>query len=329
MTQLYRPIIKQAAILAWRYKFLWIFGFFATALGGAGNYEIILQSLRTIGGEGFSLLEIKLFFADRIFGGLTFTKLFSYISQNPLDALLVFFTLLIMLIIVALAIWLIIISVGAIIYSVGAIHKKQKINFLGSLEKGVANFWPLLSVNILAKIATAILLFIVSIPTFYLTQNYSWYNAIFYLILFIILVATVIIIPFIAIFADAFIVLNKKKILESIKMAWALFKKNWLISVETGILLLIINFVFGLALTAIIIVLGMLLSFILPVFIALNSSVGYIAVLAFGLLLLIALMILAGSFLTTFQFSVWTMLFLRIQKKAEAKVLRLTKKWRI
>lgn len=327
MSQLYRPIIKQAVIISWRYKFLWLFGFFATALIGAGNFEIITQALQTMGGQGFSLMGLNLFFTNDAFRGLTLSKLVDFIIKNPLEGLLVLLTFLVLLVITILVVWLAIVSVGALIHSVGKLYRKQKINFSDSLEKGIVNFWPVLGVNVLAKIITLILFFIVSIPIFLMVQKGSWFNALFYLILFILMVGLAVIIAFLTIFAEIYIILERKSIGASIKASWKLFQKNWLISIETGIILLLINFIFGFILFAILAVLSIPWDIILIVFASSQSVIGYTIFLAAGLLFLVAAIILAGSFLSTFQFAVWTILFLNIQKEVQSKIMRLTKGW--
>lgn len=323
MTQLYRPIIKQAAIIAWRFKFLWIFGFFATALSGAGNYEIIIQALQTMRGGGFSLIGLKLFFSNQAFEGITFSNIGSFLAKSPLDGLLIILTLLLALAIAIILIWVIVVSVAALIYSVGKLYKNEKVSFAEAFDNGAKNFWPVLGINFLAKLGVGIFLFTVSIPLFYLAANPSWLNVLLYLILFIIMVAASVIISFVSIFAITYVVLNKNRWWESIKYGYVLFKKNWLISIETGIIVLLINFLFGLASIAVILALSIPFVMLLSLFVTLSSSVGYVIVLALGLLALLVFIILASAFLSSFQFTVWTLLFLRIQKRAQPKIMRL------
>jgi membrane-anchored glycerophosphoryl diester phosphodiesterase (GDPDase) len=91
----------------------------------------------------------------------------------------------------------------------------------------------------------------------------------------------------------------------AVRESWNLFKKHWLVSIELGFLLLIINIVYTLLLASILTMLG------LPF-----TPVGYI--------IFTVLIVLMGSIFAVFRYSAWTFLFRAIlEDRAIPKIVRL------
>ena len=311
----YRKILSQALKITWHNKYLWFFGLFAVLLGSGGEYEIIFRGLTGDMNQGF--LQGA--------GNIIQTGIFSKSALANIGALIandsVHFTVLLLvgLAVIALFCFLVFISVvsqAALVNNSAAIIKSKKRIKIGIKDgaiSGIKNFWPVFGLNMLVKIAVFLAFFLVWLPII-LTANEAVSAAAnsAYFIAFIILIPLAIVFSFVIKYAVAYVVISGVNFLESIKKGWALFAKNWLVSVEMAFILFVINLLAGLALALAVLTLMIpfaLMAFILYKFFA-GIGFGLIAVLGFISILLI--IILAGSILTSFYISSWTALFIKL-----------------
>jgi len=320
----YRSILKQSWNIAWKHKYLWIFGLFASiaAASGSFEYQIISTGLQN-GALENSYYQINHWFA--ILAAISqfligFSRLFSYDILTIINVLSI---VIVTFILIVSFFWLAISSQGALVVSVKKLLTAKKkapdLNLRENLAVGHRHFWPILGFNVLAKVIISLILVAVSLPLILLTLVGAPYLALIYTFTFLILVPIAVSCALILKYAIAFQVLEKGDFFSSLKKAWQLFIDSWLISLEMGILLFIISFLFG---------------FIILIFLALVVFPYFIFALSYGLtwliillgLLTLIIVILSGSFITTFQIATWTNLFLELRGgKGEAKLERLAK----
>jgi hypothetical protein len=140
-------------------------------------------------------------------------------------------------------------------------------------------------------------------------------SSLLYLAAFLVAMPFTLIVGFVTIYADAYIVLHRKPLIEGIETAAALFKKYWLISLETALLLFLVNVAVSLAIG---VGFGFLALMFFPLAIG-ASAVGFqsgIAVAAgIGAVVIVGLIVVIGAWLTTFQYSAWTLLFLKLTRR--------------
>ncbi|PIP75553.1 hypothetical protein COW86_03175 [Candidatus Kuenenbacteria bacterium CG22_combo_CG10-13_8_21_14_all_39_9] len=208
--------------------------------------------------------------------------------------------------------WLSIASQGALVYGI----KAAKTQFFNeALRHGSKKFWPLLLVNIILAVAIAVLMAIFNLPfvILYLNTggNVLWQTVIV-ILSFIVWVPVTIIFYLIAQYAVIYIVNYDKHIAQAIKDAWLLFAKNWIVSLEAGFLLLLINIITSILLVAVVIVLALpfVMLGLLASALASNGFLWFVIIL--GILTFIALLFLYGAAWNVFQVSVWIQLFERI-----------------
>jgi hypothetical protein len=79
MEPTYRPILKKAWHIAWRFKYLWFFGLFAALLGTGGMYNVNL-SVDEASNQGNWLMGLKSFLSGESTTGLTWGKLVENIN---------------------------------------------------------------------------------------------------------------------------------------------------------------------------------------------------------------------------------------------------------
>jgi len=321
----YRSILKQSWNIAWKHKYLWVFGIFASIAAASGSFEYQLISTGLQNGVlENSYSQINTWFA--VLAAISqflvgFSQLFSYDIITIINVLSI---LIVTLILVVSFFWLAISSQGALVISakklLTAKKKIPELNLRENLTEGHHHFWPVLGFNVLAKAVISLILITVSLPLILLTLKGASYLAFVYTLTFLILVPIAVSCALILKYAIAFQVLENGDFFSSLKKAWQLFIGSWLISLEMGILLFIISFLFG---------------FIVIIFLALIVFPYFIFALSYGLTWLIILLglitlmivILSGSLITTFQIAAWTNLFLELKGgKAESKLERLAKR---
>jgi len=308
----YRALLRQAWKIAWNHKYLWFFGLFAslTIAGGSTEYQVLHQNLQSNLIDGtYNYLAGLLALSDLLKNfWLGFIGLF---QQNILVIINVLSLILITLALLFVFIWLAVCSQGALVADVKKIisakKKPENLSIRDGLTTGCRRFWPLLGLNVLIKILINFTFFIISLPLLFLVIKDMYILVAIYTLLFVIFLPVAVSLSLIFKYAIVATVLEKKTAVVSLEQGWKLFKKSWLISLEMAIILFLITFFIGIG-TLII------LSFIVfPLFLI---GVIYQALWLSVIMLIIALavIILVGSFLTTFQTASWTELYLVLKE---------------
>jgi hypothetical protein len=321
---LYRDILKQAWEASWRNKYLWFFGLFAAFLGGVGEYDYLVGMMSGNGSLSYS--AFSKYWQTGIFSFDGISNFFSLFKTAPLVMLLMLLVLLLVVALLIFFLWLSVSSQAVLVNDSACIINSKKKNLqIGESLMSVQNyFWKVLSFNILARLLAAGAFIIISAP--FLAKifgfNYWIYGAVQVLLSFLFLILCLSL-SFIFKYAVAYTVIKNQNFSQSFYSAWFLFSKNWLISIEMSIVLFLVNF----AITLAIFFLGMII--IMPLYF-MSLFMGYIfgtGVFAFflisSMLFLLALIIAFGSWLSTFQVTAWTALFVRlVGKGGESKLVR-------
>ncbi len=318
----YRSLLKQAWGITWKNKYLWFLGIFASLVGGgsAWGYQILSQNLNQglINGSYYQLSNI-LAIGDLMRNfSLGIIALF---HSNILVVMSIASVLLSATIILVVFIWLAITSQAGLINDVKKILKFKKndspLTIRRSLTVGNHHFWSVLGLNLIIKILIAAIFFIVSLPLLFLVIQNINVLAIIYIILFVIFVPISVGLSLMINYAIAYKVLDNRSFVASLEKGTKLFIKNWLVSLEIGIILFIISFI------ASILAILLLIVFLLPLFLlGLILNLSWLALIA--ILLAIVIIIIFGAILTTFRIATWTSLFLRLENKGViAKLERL------
>lgn len=315
----YRKILQQAINITWKNKYLWFFGLFATLVGTGGEYQL-LNNISENDGE-------KIFFklsSSSIFDPAAWSNFFTYLSSDYWRAMS---SVILLIVIIALAIFILILSItsqGALVQQTEKIaNKKTKdINLSSGTLAGQKHFWPVLGINIGLKIIISLMFSLIAIPIIF--SGGSILTTTIYVILFLLFIPIIISFSLIARYAIAYVVIKKNKLSEALDNAWYLFKKNWLVSVEMAIILVLLNIFFAL----VVIILIFLISAPFLVLSIMFSGFAIFWLFAFlGIVTLFISIIIFGSMITSFQISAWTLLFLSLLgNKGKSKIKRLKDK---
>ena len=327
---LYRNVLKRALSVTWYNKYLWFFGLFAGILGGLGKYEISLNKASgEVGGGVYP--NIVQFFNSEAVSNITFSNMGQAFQQDPVSMIIIIGLILILLILALFMLWLSVVSqIGLVNNSAKVLKgnkKRSSLKIKDGIKAGMNNFWPVLGWNIIVKTFVYILFALLSLPVIYFTTTggNGVVANISYVILFIVFIPVALILSLLLKYAVVYIVLQGKGFVDAWVESWKLFIRNWLISIEMGLILFIIQFLVTLAL--ILIVLALMIPFLFFAFLIGGLSIsGFWTVMVVAMILVLALTLLTGAVFTTFQISSWTGLFLELtgKKSVFAKLIRLT-----
>lgn len=318
----YRSILKKAWSIVIKNPYLWFFGLFASFLSVGAEYRILVEPL-----QPKNSVDWYYRLGAMTQSGMWSSNTWHLIQNNPGRALLVIFILLLTVAVTLFIIWLAVSSQLAIIKNTEKIIKAKKDKDQGSfhfsLRAGSEKFWPAFAFTVLSRVLISLLVLITALPMLFPLRASLSLNIAFY-ILFLLFIPIAISVSLIIKYAISFLVLKNKKFFVALEEAWKLFKNNWLISLEMGIILFAVSFVTTLA----IIIGGLILSipFVIlgAAFLQLLSFLFFWIITVLGIITLTLFIILCGSILASYQIIAWTDLFMRLNSKgAVSKLERL------
>lgn len=306
MTSLYRTILTKAWEITKRYKFLWLFGFFAAFLGNAGEYKALFKQLDIIKNNPETLFNLS--YKLDLWGSI-----FKYIGELPTINLLAFIlTSLFILLIALIVIWLMVTSQAAIIGAAEKINDDKKVSLKKSFLDNIQYSWKVFVLNAFAKIIICILLslFIGPLLTVLIAKG-AKISLLITILAIVIFVPIAIIIGFVTKYAIAYVVLKGQKCWEALGHGWRLFTRHWLISIEMALIVLVIN----LALAFLLMIISVILisPFILiglssgssqMLYLLLGGSIGVMAII----------FLFAAAVFAAWQNTAWTLLFIKLEK---------------
>ena len=324
---LFRPILKKAFFISWKYKFLWFFGFFAMFLAQENIFDSLIINFKIFREKEFSFKAISLFFEGFLF------QIHQNLSLKGEFLPVLKFTLFLILFLVSLfvvfaLVWLSISSQIGIIRSTYLEEKGKKISFRDTFSYGVKLFWRILAINLFVLVLYYVIFALLALPILYLSflEKKLIFNLILGLIFFLLFIPLTIIIYFIGRYASILAITKNYNFLQSLSLGWEIFAKNWIVSIEMALFLFLISFLGGIIylITLFLLSIPFFLLFLIMFFI--NSPLGGAIVIISGLALAFLVLVAFGIFLTIFQHSSWTLFLLKItEKKGISKVVRLLK----
>lgn len=318
-TSLYRGILKKAWQITWSRKELWILGFFATFLGISGVLEVVVRAWSRIPAEGWNLFS----FVQTSYPGAPFVSgLLAPGGRIAVEPSALVPLIIILAIFVAL-LWFVASSEAALVWTVRGGKKK-----LPTLEESFAHGrkygWRLVGLHVLSKLLLAALFLMTSLPLFLVVHQATYRNALLYFISFIIFFPLVLIVSFMTIYAVCGIVLRGERALQAFHTAWDLFRRHWLISIETTLVLFVVNLLAGLVLLVFALLLSIPVSLLAVGAFVVGSQQLFVGVFMVAIILLVLAALFIGSIVTTLQLATWTLLYGRLRRRgALAKLTRI------
>ena len=290
----YLEIIKQAAQITWRNKFLWVFGLF-----------VFLGSIIFV----FSWESDPKSKQEEI--------LSDFAQKNP-D---IFLAVILAITIIAVALFLLrLLGNASLIKSANNIAVYKQTSFKNIISETKKYIGRLFLLEIIIDLVLGIIMIVLITPVFYLyTVKALVFCIISAIVAVIIGVGLIITAYFLRRYAYFFIVLGNVKMVASLEMAYSLLKKNIkesllmvCFSLAISMLILFCFFLLFIILFAILFFLGLLASFLL-------AKSGLIAFVIVWVILVLVFFIILFSVYLAFLQTVWTFFFQEISLEKKDK----------
>jgi len=315
----YRAILKESWKISWKNKFLWFFGFFAALISFNVELKIFSRSLNQE--SGLSVLSnIKTFLNTGIFSKNSWQNILELFKTDTATILLLILVLLVILALIAFFAWLSTSSQIGIISSINKIAKnsREKLTIKNGIKAGNKKFWPIFGLNIIIAIIINAIYLLTSLLLLSVAFQSQTALALVFGLVYIVAVPLSLVFSFVIKYAIAYSIIENKKFINSIKQGWRLFINNWLISIEMAIILFLINILVIILLSFASFILFYLFFSLSFALVLMTSSVFlFWVMIIIGILILLAITILGGALLNTFQITSWTNLFISLRNKKE------------
>lgn len=289
-----KNIIQKAWSISWFNKSLWFFGLFAAILAMGEEYDVLLRN-----SDIFNAIPTNLnYYRDALqlglFSGFA-NSVGDFVRTNVPGTLYLLVTWIVA--ILALA-WLVIVAQGALIEGAKRHDAGKSLNLIEGFDAGMSTFWPIFLTNLIAKVVVYGLLLVVDVPLIMVYMKTGSLAAATAIMLwtFLILFPVMVVVSFITKFANSYVVVKRYSVMRSIVGAWRLFTRNMLVTFELAALLIVIK--------------------TLIVYIAastLINAIGFPNISTAGYLFFLVAIGFVYAWLTTFQFSSWTFMFLQLE----------------
>lgn len=275
-------VIRDSFVSAWRHKYLWLFGLFAGGLGSGGF---------NIPGDSSGGLE-------RI------EELKAWVLAALAMILLIGFV--IAVIVMALHA----LCKAALIYNVYQIETGGAHSLSGGWDFGIKRFWPMLFLTLIEAVvlsAFVIAMILVEVTIFAISLALGFLSLLVALPALFLGIGTAIVVW---VYAERFLALENRGIVESIGEGWTLLKSEWKTSLTVLLVKIALTIAIGIGIGGIAIVLAL-------------PAIGFwlaskpLAII-YGIIVLLPFFVLTGAYIGTFDSFVWTKVFLRLRAPAYA-----------
>lgn len=272
-------IIRDSFKLAWKYKYLWLFGFFAAGGGGFNIPTGQWTPERLDAAKEWLIAALAMLI---LIGGFVF---------------------LVMLIMHTLC-------KSALIYNVYQIHTDGAHSLSAGWDFGLKRFWPMLGLLlleavviiafVLALVGIEVLLFAVALPLGFLSLLVAIPVGILGLVGLVLTWG----------YAERFATLEMRSVIDSIDEGWTLLRLHW----QASIMMALVKFAISIALAIGMMGIGALL---LAPAVALWFASKPLAIV-YGFTIGLPYLFLVSAYFGTFDYAVWTKVFLHLRAPAYA-----------
>lgn len=301
----YRQTLGYAWEAVWHNKILWILGLLSVFLGQLGFSDIFgkvwsVLDASSLAGENISILSI--FHVN--------------ISVGVWNILGIVWLAIICIAIAVMVVFLAVTSQGALISYAADWFKTRKHKEIDkSWHNSVKHFWNILLINLVRQtILFGLLVGFVFVAKYFFSSQ-SWLQGLLFALASVIALFASLFLSVFSVYTLCYVVLDGKGLAKSIKKAWALLSNHFLVSLEVGVILMILN----LLLVAVIIG-GSFFAFLPTAFIWIAAGISNSVSLAvlgliFGIFLVLLFIVLVAGLFNAFTTSAWVFLFIKMHKE--------------
>ncbi len=315
----YRTILKQAWNTAWRTKYLWFFGIFASLVGSGGEYELMIRGIS----KGELLENFEQLVQAGFFSTNTLRNIKEIISNDPATFAIVLALLGVIAVLFLFLVWIVIVSQVAIVQVTAKRVGGKETSFQEAINYGVSKFWPALWLNASAKAV----IYLVILMMFGLLSVSGIGSGVAYTTAFLIALAIAVLTSFVFKYAVAQMVVKDENLRNSFFSGLKLFRENWIVSIEMALMLFVVNIVSVFTSLLISLMLYTPLIYLSYIFSQLAGTPGAWIGIFLSLAILLGLVMFIASLSAVFQISSWTVLYSElVSRGVKSKFLRLFSK---
>ncbi len=201
---------------------------------------------------------------------------------------------------------------GALVYLLGAHRSGEKTPYRKALSVGAQAFWPIAMLNVMVLFIFAVLRFFVALPMWVAAERGSLGLALLYVVLFVVFVAVTLILTIMQLFALNAMILQGASVADAILRGWQLFKRHWLVCLETAVILAVISILINIAVSYMIFMLAVpfLLALITAAVVQSTFMFYFVGILCGVFAVSLCLVLVA--FLSQLQYATWTFMYRRL-----------------
>lgn len=324
----YRVLLRDAWRLTKSYKQLWVWGFFASLLGSFGEYEAvgrIFQSISIASGNlqlGDSAFSN--FYSRALGSGDLLLEIFRGVTKVPTEVVLVSIVIVVGFLFL---LWLAFTGVIALIAETNRLTRSSKISIADGFLASQKYLLPTVIIYgfgrlLMTLVGTMLILFgLMVLVDVYLGTPLLITS-------FILLIPLLLFISFVSRFTVVGIIVKGKTIYHSLVEAVMLARKHWLVTLEVALMLMIISVAVSLLAVIVVVVTTVPLVTTAVVLFEAGRFGLSSAMLFVGVLCVLMPIIVAATFIGTYQWIVWTLLFNYVSKRdsLRSKIIRLAEK---
>jgi hypothetical protein len=319
----YRDAVRSAWHFTSKHTIFLLFGFFAVFVGQMGLVDVAMK-LAYVSPERsfFTWWMIMPEFIGSPFSLINHLSL----PMNSWVAVALFFT--VMMSVCLLLMFTAIVSHGALVYASSRSFRRVGVTPHAGVawRVGVSHFWRLLFLQIIRKGALFILAMVLAFALFNGMVDATAFDLILFITLFTLAMIVGMVLSFLAVYATGYIVVEEYRLGEACHMAWKLFRRHMLVSLEVGLLLLILEILVSAVVLSAFVILFIPTVFLWTTVTVFLPAPFYVMSIFVAALIFILFLAFCGAGLTVFTTSAWTFLFMRMHKHGIAsRILHLAK----
>lgn len=303
----YFEIIKKAASITWKHKYLWVLGFIVALAGGGGNFS-----------NSFNYNS----------GNADFSKAGQGLSDFYAAYLVIIIFIAAIAALVGLVIWVAsIMAQAGLVGSVDRIEQGETPSLAEAFRIGAGHFWRVLGLNILVGLIVFVMVMIVVVPFGIIiwavtakgldnSAITATFVCVILALIIAILLATVaaVFLSVAAIYAVRLIVLEKSGVFAALRGGFALMKKKKGPTFVTFLLVMVISALAG----SVLAIPGLLIG--IPAVVMMigglaANNIGLVTMAIFGLLLSSLVVAFFNGVLEVYRSGVWTLTFRELTKE--------------
>jgi hypothetical protein len=316
---LYRPVLREAFATAWREKRFWWVALLAGMIMTGSLYDVLWKGLNSLAPQGSVSATFAGLWGNAVtaWGGLS-------ITDTVIGAIDVFLLSSFSIIMAVAVFGIASIAQGALVYGLGHMRRARPPRVKDSLTVGARAVWPIMVLNIFALSVLWAMRALIAIALSFTVSDTTAASYLLYLAAFVAFIALAGATVIVQIFALNAMILQGATLAQAIERGVMVFRRHWVISVETAAILFVISVGAWILTVALNMLMSVPLFMIAMIAVFLNSGLLFWATLYIGILLFFAIMLAIAGFVIELHYATWVILWKRL---GEGGVLPKVHRW--